>query len=196
MSRLGRGRRYGQGTGHLIAWLSWRTGRDGRARRRRMDGKLPWKGREVHSRREGKNTEWAMSTESSPNRAQHRPGQREDCSPWGNLYLYLSFFFSFIHFIYLFLNILFYTGVELIYNVGLVSSVQQTDSATKNSHTLVFTVVLFTIVKTWKQCRRPSTEEWIKKIWYLYTMEYYSAIINNGIIPFGAMWMDQVIIKK
>ena len=100
MSRLGRGRRYGQGTGHLIAWLSWRTGRDGRARRRRMDGKLPWKGREVHSRREGKNTEWAMSTESSPNRAQHRPGQREDCSPWGNLYLYLSFFVSFIHFIY------------------------------------------------------------------------------------------------
>ena len=84
----------------------------------------------------------------------------------------------------------------MIYNVGLVSSVQQTDSATKNSHTLVFTVVLFTIVKTWKQCRRPSTEEWIKKIWYLYTMEYYSAIIKNGIIPFGAMWMDQVIITK
>ena len=68
--------------------------------------------------------------------------------PLGHLSLYLSFFFSFIHFIYLFLNILFHTGVALIYNVGLVSGVQQTNSATKNSHTLVFTVVLFTIVKT------------------------------------------------
>ena len=69
VSRLGRGRRCGQGTGHLIAWLSWRTGHDGRARSRRVDVKLPWKGREVHSRWAGKNTEWAMSTESSPNRA-------------------------------------------------------------------------------------------------------------------------------
>ena len=62
MSRLGRGRRCGQGTGHLITWLSWRTGRDGRAQRRRMDGKLPGKGHEVHSRRGSKNTERAMST--------------------------------------------------------------------------------------------------------------------------------------
>lgn len=71
-----------------------------------MDGKLTWKGREVLSRWEGKDAEWAMSTESSPN----RPGQREDCGPWGNLSLYLSSFFSFIHFIYFF-NILFHTGV-------------------------------------------------------------------------------------
>ena len=56
--------------------------------------------------------------------------------------------------------------------------------------------MLFTIVKTWKQCKCPLTEEWIKKIWYIYTMEYYLAIIKNEIIPFAAMRMDQEIITK
>ena len=40
----------------------------------------------------------------------------------------------------------------------------------------MFVAALFTIAKTWKQSKCPSTEEWIKKIWYIYTMEYYSAI--------------------
>ena len=40
----------------------------------------------------------------------------------------------------------------------------------------MFVATLFTIAKTWKQSKCPSTEEWIKKIWYIYTMEYYSAI--------------------
>ena len=40
----------------------------------------------------------------------------------------------------------------------------------------LFTAVLFTIVGTWKQHRCPSTNEWIKKLWYIYTMDYYSAI--------------------
>ena len=40
----------------------------------------------------------------------------------------------------------------------------------------MFTVALFTIAKTWTQPKSPSTEEWIKKMWYIYTMEYYSAI--------------------
>ena len=39
---------------------------------------------------------------------------------------------------------------------------------------------LFTIAKTWKQPKCPSTEEWIKKMWYIYTMEYYSAIKKNN----------------
>ena len=45
----------------------------------------------------------------------------------------------------------------------------------------MFTAALFTIAKTWKQPKCPSTDEWIKKMWYIYTMEYYSAIKNNAI---------------
>ena len=43
----------------------------------------------------------------------------------------------------------------------------------------MITAALFTIVKTWKQPECPSTDEWIKKMWYIYTMEYYSAIKKN-----------------
>ena len=43
----------------------------------------------------------------------------------------------------------------------------------------MFIVALCTIAKTWKQIKRPSTDEWVKNIWYTYTMEYYSAIKNN-----------------
>ena len=53
---------------------------------------------------------------------------------------------------------------------------------------------LFTIARTWKQPKCPSTEEWIKKMWYTYTMEYYSAIKKNEIMPFAAIWMDLEII--
>ena len=44
----------------------------------------------------------------------------------------------------------------------------------------LFIETLFTIAGTWKQPRRPSTNEWIKKLWYIYTMEYYSAIKRNA----------------
>ena len=54
----------------------------------------------------------------------------------------------------------------------------------------MFTAALFTIARTWKQPKCPSTEEWIKKMWYTYTMEYYSAIKRNDIVPFAATWMD------
>ena len=45
-----------------------------------------------------------------------------------------------------------------------------------DTSTPMFTMALFTIAKTWKQLKCPSTDEWIKKMWYIYTMEYYSAI--------------------
>ena len=64
----------------------------------------------------------------------------------------------------------------------------------KNIRTSMFTTALLTIAKTWKQPKCPLTEEWIKKMWYIYTMEYYSAIKNNEIMPFAATQMDLEII--
>ena len=54
----------------------------------------------------------------------------------------------------------------------------------------MFIAALFTIAKIWKQPKHPSTDEWIKKMWYIYTMEYYSAIKKNEIVPFAATWVD------
>ena len=54
----------------------------------------------------------------------------------------------------------------------------------------MFLAALFTIARSWKQPKCPSTDEWIKKMWYIYTMEYYSAIQRNEIGSFVEMWMD------
>jgi hypothetical protein len=52
----------------------------------------------------------------------------------------------------------------------------------------MFIAALFTIAKLWKQPRCPTTDEWIKKIWYLYTMEFYSAMKKNEILSFTSKW--------
>ena len=60
----------------------------------------------------------------------------------------------------------------------------------KDTCTPVFIAAPFIIAKTWKLHKCQSTSEWIKEMWYLYTMEYYFAIKKNEIMPFAAMWMD------
>ena len=50
----------------------------------------------------------------------------------------------------------------------------------KDTCTPMFIAALFTIARTWEQLKCPSTEEWIKKMWYIYSMEYYSAIKRNN----------------
>ena len=58
----------------------------------------------------------------------------------------------------------------------------------------MFIAALFTIAQTWKQPKCPSTDEWIRKMWYIYTMEYYSAIKKSEIMSFAATWMQLDII--
>ena len=55
---------------------------------------------------------------------------------------------------------------------------------------LLFIAALFTIARTWKQPRCPSTGEWIKKLWCIYTMDYYSAIKRNAFESVLMMWMN------
>jgi hypothetical protein len=54
----------------------------------------------------------------------------------------------------------------------------------------MFIAALFIIARSWKQPRCPSTEEWIQKMWYIYTMRYYSAIKNKGIMKYAGKWME------
>jgi len=58
----------------------------------------------------------------------------------------------------------------------------------------LFIAALFTIARTWKQPRCPSTEEWIKKLWYVYTIEYYSAIKRNTFESGLMRWMNLELI--
>jgi len=60
----------------------------------------------------------------------------------------------------------------------------------KDTYIAMFIVALFTIAMTWKQSKCPSIGSWIKKKWYTYTTEYYSAMKKNEIMPFSAIWMD------
>ena len=60
----------------------------------------------------------------------------------------------------------------------------------KESCTIMFIVALFTITRTWNQPKCPSTDEWLKKMWHIYTVEYYSTIKRNEIELFVVRWMD------
>jgi hypothetical protein len=60
----------------------------------------------------------------------------------------------------------------------------------KDTCSTMFIAALFIIARGWKEPRCPSTEEWIQKMWYIYTMEYYSAIKYNEFMKFFTKWMD------
>ncbi|KAF0873890.1 LORF2 protein, partial [Crocuta crocuta] len=58
------------------------------------------------------------------------------------------------------------------------------------TRTPMFIAALSTIAKSWKEHKCPSTDEWIKRMWFIYTMEYYMAMRKNEIWPFVAMWIE------
>ena len=60
----------------------------------------------------------------------------------------------------------------------------------RSTCTPMFTAALSIIAKVWKEPKCPSMDEWIKKIGYIYTMEYYSSIKKKEILPFATMWME------
>ena len=82
--------------------------------------------------------------------------------------------------------------IELPYDpaIPLLGIYPEKNIIQKDTCTPVFLAALFTIARSWKQRKRPSTDEWIKKMCYIYTMEYYSAIKRNEIGSFFETWMD------
>ena len=82
--------------------------------------------------------------------------------------------------------------IELPYDpaIPLLDIYPENTIIQKESRTTMFIAALFTIARTWKQSKCPSRDEWIKKMWPIYTMEYYSAIKRNEIELFVVRWMD------
>ena len=82
--------------------------------------------------------------------------------------------------------------IELPYDpaIPLLDIYSEKSIIQKESCTTMFIAALFTIARTWKQPKCPSTHEWVKKEWHIYIMEYYSAIKRNEIKLFVVRWMD------
>ena len=74
--------------------------------------------------------------------------------------------------------------------IPLLGTYPEETEIEKDTCTPMFTAALFTIARTWKQLRGLSTDEWIKKSWYIYTMEYYSAIKTNAFESVLMQWMN------
>ena len=82
--------------------------------------------------------------------------------------------------------------IELPYDpaIPLLDIYPEKTTIQEESCTTMFSAALFTIARTWKQPKCPSTDEWIKKMWHIYTMECYSAIKRNETELFVVRWMD------
>ena len=82
--------------------------------------------------------------------------------------------------------------IELSYDsaIPLLGIYPEKNMIQKDTCTSMFIAVLFTTVKTWKQPKCPSTEHWMKKLWYIHTMEYYSAIKRNAFESVLRRWMN------
>ena len=82
--------------------------------------------------------------------------------------------------------------IELPYDpaIPLLGIYPEKTITQKDSCTKVFIAALFTIARAWKQPKCPWTDEWIKKMWHIYTMEYYLAIKRNKFELFVVRWMD------
>ena len=83
-------------------------------------------------------------------------------------------------------------GIKPPYNpvIPLLGIYPEETKIEKDTCTLMFTAALFKTARTWKQPRCPSTDEWIKKSWYIYTMKYYSAIKRNTSESVPMRWMN------
>ena len=81
--------------------------------------------------------------------------------------------------------------IELPYDpaVGLLGIYTEETRIERDACTPMFITALFLIARTWKQPRCPSADEWIRKLWYIYTMEYYSAIKKNTFESVIMRWM-------
>ena len=82
--------------------------------------------------------------------------------------------------------------IELLYDpaIPLLGIYPEKTIIQKDTCSPMFTAALFTIARWWKQPKCPSTDDWIKKMWYIHTMEYYSAIKRNEVGSFVETWMD------
>ena len=87
-------------------------------------------------------------------------------------------------------------GIKLPYDpaIPLLGIYPEETKIEKDTCIPLFTAAIFTIARTWKQSRCPFTDEWIKQLWYIYTMEYYSAIKRNAFESVLVRWMNLELI--
>ena len=81
------------------------------------------------------------------------------------------------------------TGNRTAYDPAILGTLTEETRAERDTCTPMFTAALFIIARTWKQPRCPSADEWIRKLWYIYTMEYYSAIEKDTFESVLVRWI-------